>query len=183
MKSSRIGCSYVRLDDAQHCHPSEISCRCNHLGRCQQFSIHQSIRDNLLGVIIDSNVHFDKHAGTIAKACNYHIRVLRHVQLTTEMAHTVACSTVGSRLNCCDTVMYGALMMMVTSAYGTTSPGLCAHAVVGQTLDLYSNHRTDYQSISMSSVRTEQPRQASVQVQWSDRRSTFTQITARTTSP
>jgi len=183
MKSSRIGCSYVRLDDAQHCHPSEISCRCNHLGRCQQFSIHQSIRDNLLGVIIDSNVHFDKHAGTIAKACNYHIRVLRHVQLTTEMAHTVACSTVGSRLNCCDTVMYGALMMMVSSAYGTTSPGQCACAVVRQTLDLFSNRCTDYLSMSMSSARMERPHQASVHMQWLDRLSTFTQIAALTTSP
>ena len=33
-----------------------------------------------LGVTIDSNLRFDCHARNVAKACNFHIRALRHVR-------------------------------------------------------------------------------------------------------
>ena len=70
-----------------------------------------------LGVIIDSRLQFDKHAAAVAKACNnvsyYHIHALRHVRhlLTDETARTVACSIVGSRLDYCNAVVYGAPVM------------------------------------------------------------------------
>ena len=62
-----------------------------------------------LGVIID------KHAAAVAKACNCHIHALRHARhlLTDETARTVACSIVGSRLDYCNPVMYGAPMMTI----------------------------------------------------------------------
>jgi len=45
-----------------------------------------------LGVTIDSHLRFDCHAKEVARACNYHSRVLRHVctLLTDDLAQTVA---------------------------------------------------------------------------------------------
>jgi len=54
--------------------------RCNnHCGRRRQFSTCQAREKliNLLGVIIDSNLRFDKHAAAIAKECNYDTYALR----------------------------------------------------------------------------------------------------------
>ena len=66
-----------------------------------------------LGVITDSHLRFDKHGAAVAKACNYHIHALRHVRhlLTDETTRTVACSIVGSRLDYCNAVLYGAPTM------------------------------------------------------------------------
>ena len=59
-----------------------------------------------LGVIIDSNQRFDKHAAAVVKACNCHIHALRHVRhlLIDEAARTVTYSIVGSRLDYCNVV-------------------------------------------------------------------------------
>jgi len=63
-----------------------------------------------LGVTIDSHLRFDCHAKEVARACNYHTRALRHVRtvLTDDLAQTVACSIVGSRLDYCNAMLYGA---------------------------------------------------------------------------
>jgi len=63
-----------------------------------------------LGVTIDSHLRFDCHAKEIARACNYHTRALRHMRtlLTNDLAQTVACSIVGSRLDYCNAMLYGA---------------------------------------------------------------------------
>ena len=60
-----------------------------------------------LGVTIDSHPWFDIdcHAKEVARACNYHTRVLRHVRT---LAQTVACSIVASRLDYCNAMLYGA---------------------------------------------------------------------------
>jgi len=54
-----------------------------------------------LGVTLDSNLRFDCHARNITKACNFHTRALCHVRslLTDDVAQTVACSIVTSRLD------------------------------------------------------------------------------------
>ena len=64
----------------------------------------------LLGVTIDSHLRFDCNAKEVARTCNYHTRVLRHVRtvLTDDLAQTVACSIVGSRLDYCNAILYGA---------------------------------------------------------------------------
>ena len=56
-----------------------------------------------LGVIIDSYLRFDVHVREVVKACNHHIRALRHVRhvLSDETAHMIACSIVTSRLDYC----------------------------------------------------------------------------------
>lgn len=63
-----------------------------------------------LGVTIDSHLRFDRHVRDVAKACNYHTRALRHVRslLTDDLAQTVACSIVASRLDYCNAILYGA---------------------------------------------------------------------------
>ena len=51
------------------------------------------------------------HARNVAKACNFHTRALRHVRspLTDDVAQTVACSIVASRLDYCNALLSGAL--------------------------------------------------------------------------
>ena len=63
-----------------------------------------------LGVIIDSSMAFDDHVTAICKACNFHAWALRHTHhhLTLPVAQTLTCSIVGSRLDYCNSVLYGA---------------------------------------------------------------------------
>jgi len=63
-----------------------------------------------LGITIDSHLRFDCHAKEVARACNYHTRALRHMRtvLTDDLAQTVACSIVSSRLDYCNAMLYGA---------------------------------------------------------------------------
>jgi len=64
-----------------------------------------------LGVTTDSKLWFDCHARNVAKACNFHTRALRHVRslLTDDVAQTVACSIIVSRLDYCNALFSGAL--------------------------------------------------------------------------
>ena len=59
---------------------------------------------------IDSNLLFDYHARNVAKACNFYTRTLRHMRslLTDNVAQTVACSIVASRLDYCNALLNGA---------------------------------------------------------------------------
>ena len=58
----------------------------------------------------DSNLRFDCHARNVAKASNFHTRALRHVRslLTDDVAQTVTCSIVASRLDYCNALLSGA---------------------------------------------------------------------------
>jgi len=63
-----------------------------------------------LGVTIDSHLRFDVHVREVVKACNHHTRALRHVRhvLSDETAQMIACSIIGSRLDYCNAILYGA---------------------------------------------------------------------------
>ena len=63
----------------------------------------------LLGVTLDRHLTFTKHVQNICRSCNYHIRALRHIRssLTTDMARTVACALVNSRLDYANSVLFG----------------------------------------------------------------------------
>jgi hypothetical protein len=67
--------------------------------------------DNLksLGVTLDNNLTFDKHVGNICRSASYHIRALKHIRrsLTLDMAKSVATAIVGSRLDYCNSLLYG----------------------------------------------------------------------------
>ena len=90
-----------------------------------------------LGVTIDSNLRFDCHARNVAKACNFHTRALRHVRslLTDDVAQTVACSIVASRLDYCNVLLSGspAATFDKYSAPRTTWPESSARAGIAPT--------------------------------------------------
>ena len=68
------------------------------------------LRDNVksLGVTFDREISFDKHVNLVCRACNYHLWSLRHIRnyITVDMANTITCSLVGSRLDYCNSILY-----------------------------------------------------------------------------
>ena len=63
----------------------------------------------IVGVVIDNHLSFDKHVSDVCSSANYHIRALSHISpsLTQDMAATLACSIVASRLDYCNSVLNG----------------------------------------------------------------------------
>ena len=63
-----------------------------------------------LGVTLDATLSFDEHIATVVKACNYHLRALRHIRrcITQDIASTIACSIVGSRIDYCKGLLFEA---------------------------------------------------------------------------
>jgi len=63
-----------------------------------------------LGVVLDSGLTFNKQVNAVARSCHYHIQAIRHIRhlLTRDMAQTLACSLVLSRLDYCNALLYGA---------------------------------------------------------------------------
>jgi len=63
----------------------------------------------VLGITIDKHLTFDEHVTKLVSACNYHIRSLRHIRklIDRETANTLACSTVNTRLDYCNAILYG----------------------------------------------------------------------------
>jgi len=64
----------------------------------------------VLGVILDRRLTFEKHATAVAKSCNYHAQAICHIRhlLTPELAQTLACSLILSRIDYCNALLYGA---------------------------------------------------------------------------
>ena len=62
-----------------------------------------------LGVIIDDRMSFDKHVSSVCQSCHYHMKALRQIRhsLSFETASAVARSIVISRLDYCNSVLYG----------------------------------------------------------------------------
>jgi hypothetical protein len=62
-----------------------------------------------LGVMFDSHFRFDKHAAAVTRACNYHLRALRHIRnaLSDDVAKRIGCSIVGAKLDYCNSLLYG----------------------------------------------------------------------------
>ena len=50
----------------------------------------------VLGVVLDRRLSFDRHATSVARACNYHVQAIWHIRhlLTTELALTLTCSLI-----------------------------------------------------------------------------------------
>lgn len=63
-----------------------------------------------LGVVIDSRLTFAQHASSVVKSCHYHLRALKHIRqlLSQRSAETLACSLISSRLDYCNSLLYGA---------------------------------------------------------------------------
>ena len=64
---------------------------------------------NTLGVTFDQHLSFNNHVQSVSRTCHYHIRALRRIRslLTHDSAVTVACGIVSSRLDYCNSLLYG----------------------------------------------------------------------------
>ena len=64
----------------------------------------------VLGVVPDQRLTFDKYATSVAKSCNYHAQAIRHIRhlLTLELAQTLVCSLILSRIDYCNALLHGA---------------------------------------------------------------------------
>jgi len=60
-------------------------------------------------VVLDRSLSFDQHVAAVCKNCHFHIRALRQVRtsLPEDVAKTVACSIIQSRLDYCNALFTG----------------------------------------------------------------------------
>src|SRR5208282_2901232 len=70
----------------------------------------------ILGVTLDRHLTFNLHVQNVCKSSYYHIRALKHIRssLTADMAKTVGCALVNSRLNYANSVLYGTTTANIT---------------------------------------------------------------------
>ena len=70
----------------------------------------------ILGVHLDSTLSMNEQVSAVAKACNFHIRALRHIRplLTKRVAQTISYGMVTARLDYCNSLLQG------TSKYNIT---------------------------------------------------------------
>jgi len=68
-----------------------------------------SVQLKSLGVTLDRSLCFDQHVSNVVKASNFNIRALRHIRpmLDKTVANTIACSIVSTRLDYCNSLLYG----------------------------------------------------------------------------
>jgi len=62
-----------------------------------------------LGVTLDSTLSFDRHVDNVCKTAFHHVRALRRIRkfITTDDAKNIATAVVGSRLDYCNSLLYG----------------------------------------------------------------------------
>ena len=63
----------------------------------------------LLGVTLDTSLSFDQHVIDVVRACNFHLRSLRHLRpsLTFESAKSMATADIGARIDYCNSLLHG----------------------------------------------------------------------------
>ena len=63
----------------------------------------------IVGVLLDSKLTFNSHVNSICSASRYHIQALRHIRsvLDQKSANTLACSTILSKLDYCNSLLSG----------------------------------------------------------------------------
>jgi len=66
-------------------------------------------KKKVLGVVLDRRLAFNNHVTAVAQSCNYHAQTIRHIRhlLATELAQTLACSLILSRIDYCNAVLHG----------------------------------------------------------------------------
>ena len=62
----------------------------------------------VLGVVLDRRLAFNNYVTAVTRSCNYHAQVIVHIRhlLTTELAQTLACSLILSRIDYCNAVLH-----------------------------------------------------------------------------
>jgi hypothetical protein len=68
-----------------------------------------SVNLKSLGVTLDQTLSFDQHVKNIVKTSHFHIKALRHIRpvLDQRVANVIACSIVTTRLDYCNSLLYG----------------------------------------------------------------------------
>lgn len=63
----------------------------------------------ILGVVLDNRMSFDAHVAEVCRSCSFHTRALQHIRkhIDFHTAKAIACSTVGSRLDYCNSILAG----------------------------------------------------------------------------
>ena len=92
-----------------------------------------------------------------SKSCNYHARAIRHVchLLTQSFAQTLACSLINSRLDYCNSLLYGAPEATVDKLQRAQNNSARAHLSANgrPTPDHYFDNSTGLQYANASSTR------------------------------
>ena len=80
------------------------------LGSSSNYSVNPSDSANNLGFIFDSNLNFSKHILNTCKLCFYQLRQMRTIRrtLTTEATSMLVHAFISSRLDYCNSLIYGA---------------------------------------------------------------------------
>src|SRR4029077_9969955 len=78
--------------------------------------ISYSVKLKSLGVTLDQTLSFDQHVKEIVKVSNFHMKAFRHIRpvLDRSVANTIACSIVISRLDYCNSLLYGTNLQLQT---------------------------------------------------------------------
>ena len=81
----------------------------NHTIKVAGADIQFSETVKLLGVTLDTSLSFDQHVTNVVRACNFHLPSLRHLRpsLTFESAKSMATAIIGSRIDYCNSLLYG----------------------------------------------------------------------------
>jgi len=63
----------------------------------------------VLGVVLDRRMTSEKHVTMVARSCHYHAQTIRHILhlLSMELASTLACSLILTRLDYCNSLLHG----------------------------------------------------------------------------
>ena len=70
-----------------------------------------SVKLKSLGVTLNQTLSFDQYVKEVVEASNFHMKAFRHIRpvLDRSVANTIACSIVTSRLDYCNSLLYGTL--------------------------------------------------------------------------
>ena len=93
---------------------------------------------HVLGVTLNSYMSLDDHVTGAVRACNYHLRALRHIRplITRDAANTIACSIVCSRLDYCNTILYGVSDSRLQRVQNALARTMCAAPYRSSATDL-----------------------------------------------
>ena len=135
-----IQCVYVSPGNSTSCFPSSFPVSDSHLPlpitaflRCIS-----NIIVNVYLSCLGGALHFShKHVSAVAGSCTYHAQAIRHIRhlLTTELAQTLACSLILSRIDYCNAVQ-------CSTALPATASKSCSEYRTTQ-LGSFSKHQDD----------------------------------------
>jgi len=129
--------SYMRLHQPYTPYPP-IRCRSPVAG---------SRSDESMGVMLDRCLTLNKQVSAVTRLCNYHARAIRHIHhlSSTDLAQTLPCSLIISRINYYNALLHGAPASGNWNMFRGLPPGLFCRRQGGPTADYIQVSRSDVQ--------------------------------------